>query len=149
MLRFQYDVSNKKMCVFECEKLLNRYDISTDLTNWCINYLHNYIYKEITQLVKSRESVFIYVSDMDRNGRCIKLLQKCERIYDNPNWIVQYLDILNFDIEQIAPGSTSRYFKNFYLKRNSLIDTLRRFQNEKSMYLKMNTEKQTKICLFS
>ena len=150
MLRFEYDVSNKKMLVFgDKTRKENTFTVNIDLTSWCINYLRNYVYREVSALVKSRESVFIYIGDVTLNERCMKLQQKCERVYNAADWLERYLNVLLIDLDSIAPKSGSRYYKNFYEKRNDLIAVLRHFQTTKPMYKKVNIATQEKLGLFN
>ena len=147
MISFELDVANRKMIVHGDDTMhrVDGYNLSCDPTIWCINYLRNYMYRSVSQLVSSRRNVFLHIEDNDSVQACDGLHQKVEYAYNSTDWIKQYLDLLFSGFDKIKPNYNSRYFANFHSKRIELIELLKGLSVNKPLFYRTNIAKQMRL----
>ena len=79
MISFELDVENRKMIVHGDDtmgKIEGGYHVGYNPTCWGINYLRNYTYRAVNQLVSSRNNVFLHIGDNSSVTLCNGLFQK-------------------------------------------------------------------------
>jgi len=149
MIQFELDVDKSTIRVIgDSTAVCSEFSIYSIPTDWCINYLRNYTYQSVYQLINGRKQSCLHVDYLDKLPDCENLEQQNELAYKREDWVDTYLKILRYELLKISPSDSSRYFKNFHAKRNELIDTLVHYSSNVPMYRKVNVAGQTKLKLY-
>jgi hypothetical protein len=149
MIKFELDLQRHVIIVHgDSTNVDNEISVFSDVTDFCINYLNNYLYRSVNQLIKTRKQEFahvVYTHQVDDLATCDRLLQKNELVYKQTDWFTEYYTFVNNYLFQILPSANSRFRKGFVSKRDELLHTLEYYKGCKSMFYKTNEAKQMRL----
>ena len=149
MITFELDVDKSTIRVIgDSTNVSCEFPVYKNPTEWCIDYLRNYVYRSVYQLINGRKQSCLHVNYLDKLPVCENLEQQNELAHKRADWFDMYMIILRHDLFKISPNDGSRYFKNFHAKRNELIDTLVHYSSNVPMYRKVNVAVQQKLKLY-
>jgi hypothetical protein len=146
MIQFELDVDKSTIRVKgDSTNVCSEFPVYMDVTQWCINYLKQYMYRSVNQIVTARKQACLHVKYLDKIGDCDNLLLRNDLLQSSDDWVAKYLELLRYGFLEIAPSSSSRYFEGFYKKRNELIEMLKHYSSNVPMYSKVNVATQQRL----
>lgn len=148
MIKFVLNKSLNLIEVYDDKKKIDSFIFSNPYDS-CVVYLKKYIYSSVKGMIEQRR--FAYTSqgliDLEKASTCKYYLEKLNTAFQS-NFYDQVLFFLKFELCEIFPHSSSKFFDSFCKKRDDLIEIIEYYpMNGNPMYCVENKSIQLTLKL--